>query len=392
MIARRLRTMKGPLAASQRDARNCRRASRCDAAEDSMRTLNSRVATRRTAVTLIELLVTIAIISILATALLGVAAVAGNTAREARTKTMITRLHTLLMEHFDTYKTRRVRLNQNLRNAIADNSSFNGTQRGQALAEARLYALREMMLTEMPDRWTDVLLNNVSGSPLNTIYLENRTALSQAYLRKYIQIVAVTNKLTGVTNTALEIADNQGAECLYMTIMLATGDGEARSLFSENNIGDVDGDGAPEFLDGWGRPISFLRWAPGFESEIQLNFESLNAMSPMEANLAVASDHDPFDIFRVDLVAFRLVPLIYSDGQDEENGFVDPGSSYKPWLKITSLINWNSFSSWGNNFPYFPLNLRITPYLEITTGKYLGSDNDQSASTDNIHNHLLGTR
>ncbi len=60
-----------------------------------------------------------------------------------------------------------------------------------------------------------------------------------------------------------------------MVITLATADGEARTLFGENSIGDTDGDGAPEFVDGWGHPINFLRWAPGFESQIQLDANQL---------------------------------------------------------------------------------------------------------------------
>ena len=32
---------------------------------------------------------------------------------------------------------------------------------------------------------------------------------------------------------------------------------------------DVDGDGLPEFVDGWGRPISFIRWPAGFRSVLQ---------------------------------------------------------------------------------------------------------------------------
>ena len=43
-----------------------------------------------------------------------------------------------------------------------------------------------------------------------------------------------------------------------------------RDLFNESSIGDVDQDGFPEFLDAWGTPIRFLRWAPGFtDSELQ---------------------------------------------------------------------------------------------------------------------------
>ncbi len=61
-----------------------------------------------------------------------------------------------------------------------------------------------------------------------------------------------------------------------MIVTLACGDGEAKTLFKESEIGDTDGDGAPEFLDGWKHPISFLRWAPGFDSQIQLNLNTLN--------------------------------------------------------------------------------------------------------------------
>ncbi len=64
-----------------------------------------------------------------------------------------------------------------------------------------------------------------------------------------------------------------------MIVTLACGDGEAKTLFKESEIGDTDGDGAPEFLDGWKHPISFLRWAPGFDSQIQLNLKTLTGMN-----------------------------------------------------------------------------------------------------------------
>ena len=53
---------------------------------------------------------------------------------------------------------------------------------------------------------------------------------------------------------------NEAAECLYMIVMLSTPD--ARSQFSDSEIGDTDNNGFPEFLDGWGNPIFFLRWSP----------------------------------------------------------------------------------------------------------------------------------
>ena len=65
-----------------------------------------------------------------------------------------------------------------------------------------------------------------------------------------------------------------------MVITMACGDGEARTLFSENSIGDTDGDGAPEFLDGWKHPINFLRWAPGFDSQIQIDAHQFDTQDP----------------------------------------------------------------------------------------------------------------
>jgi prepilin-type N-terminal cleavage/methylation domain-containing protein len=377
-------------------------------------TLGSRLP--RSGVTLIELLIVITIISILAALVLGVAAVANETARQAQTKHIVERLHTLLTEFYGTFKTRRVKLNPAVESAI---NSLNKTpaEKRQLLAEARLYALREMMLMEVPDRWSDVILSRVptqvsTPATINTpLYIDTtgstsqtsgsglygRTPLAAAYLRRYQQLTA--NFSTSSDWAAL--MDNQGAECLYMIITMACGDGEARSLFKEADIGDTDGDGAPEFLDAWGHPINFLRWAPGFDSQIQLNQNVIDQlMSGTQADIAkatgdIAKDHDPFDVYRVEqasgrAAAFRLVPLIYSGGRDGAFGItlVKP---YVTWIPDTSTP-----PAAGFMLPGYP---RLSPYYKITDVDdpamplvYLGSANADGTATDNIHNHLLGTR
>jgi prepilin-type N-terminal cleavage/methylation domain-containing protein len=369
-------------------------------------TPDTRHLTPRSGVTLIELLITILIISILAAAVLGVAAVAGETAREARTRTMISRIHTLLMEHYDSYASRRVKLRPDVINAI-DALSVNSAAKGRLKAEARLYALREMMLIEVPDRWSDVLLNGVPNNPggatwLQPLYLDVsastdfRTELGNVYLRQFRRIAVADNKITGNPNTGEQIKDNQGAECLYMVIMNATGDGEARTLFGETSIGDSDGDGAPEFLDGWGNPINFLRWAPGFDSEVQYNAEELDnppTGSSADAWTAAANaDHDPFDLYRVDPRALRLVPLIYSPGRDEDSG-LNSEVGYVTWRNTTA-----SFPSFSANFtvppPYVapqlnPYRIGAPPDWPV---EYRGSENGENTATDNIHNHLIATR
>jgi hypothetical protein len=342
-------------------------------------------------------LITITIISILAALVLGVAAVAAEKARENHSRHVVTRLHTLLTQFYDSFKTRRVRLDQDVLQAIQDADFRNNFDRGRALAEARLYALREIMLLEIPDRWSDVLLQDIGTgqvpifSAKEPLYLNERTDLANVYLRRYRRLIGHKNSISGEDNTPGDIRLNQGAECLYMVITLATGDGEARSQFAEKSIGDTDGDGAPEFLDGWGNPIEFLRWAPGFDSQIELSLPALDLMTPSEADAAVANDHDPFDVFRAEADAFRLVPLIYSAGRDEEYGIYD-ASLYVAWLHTSPAPTVNT-----NQPPY--VEPQLTPYVKpASLPYYLGVSNgliDPSLSdtaTDNVHNHLLGLK
>jgi prepilin-type N-terminal cleavage/methylation domain-containing protein len=362
----------------------------------------------RTGFTLIELLIAITIIAILAGLILGVASVAGETARHRKTEQMIARLHTLLMDHYETYKTRRVSVRQQIIdgiNASTDPKYDSQGEKGQARAFARLYALRELILMEVPDRWSDILLTDVPDNPASGVQggrvgyamlpyfqdnsqaspISGRTGLTDVYLRRYAHIATSTNSLTGEPNTGQDITDNQGAECLYLVITLATGEGEARSLFGESTIGDTDGDGAMEFLDGWDRPINFLRWAPGFDSQIQMNANDylplpVNALWLTNAN----KDHDPFDVYRVDPPAFRLVPLIFSAGGDETFGvrLVKPHVALRGVRRPPIRENPNE---WPAIFPW-----GLSEADEDGMRVFLGTESE--GATDNVHNHLLGNR
>lgn len=356
--------------------------------------VRSTLEARRHGLTLVELLITITIIAILAGLVLGVATVAGETARERQTQHMIERLHTLLLEHYDTYKTRRVRLNPAVEAAIDGLPNASSAVKGRLRAEARLYALRELMVMEIPDRWSDILLTGVPASnagnvtPVSPRYLDlsgaidshGRTPLASVFLRRYFQIA---QNATSAAQVAA-LLENQGAECLYLIITIACGEGEARAMFGERSIGDTDGDGAMEFLDGWGRPIHFLRWAPGFDSQIQINANQLGV--PDAGNsawiAAASNDHDPFDMFRVDQFAFRLVPLIFSAGRDETLG-VRLVARHVTWVPSQTPPA-------GLMLPGYP---RLSAYWKVNDvdgAVYLGTTSEGFA--DNIHNHLLGLR
>ena len=345
----------------------------------------------RHGVTLVELLIAAAIIGILAAITLGAAAAANSAARTSKTRTMISKLHALLMERWESYEARRTELTFDVERQLERMSFPTAQNRHHFMTAVRLNAMRELMLSEMPDRWSDVYLNNgAQGGNVatpNLLYTE-RSALSRTYYNAYRQIVGRRNSLTGTTNTIEDIRRFQGAECLYLIIMNATGDGEARAQFHESDIGDVDGDGAREFLDGWGRPINFVRWAPGFDStlqgsitrdmSLQLNDEQLNNAMVAFAN----QDHDPFDVYRSQLQAFRLVPLIYSAGPDQQYGVLIIEDS-ETWPQAPNQrLSRGLIESFAPN-PYRAYGREL---LGMAAAQNL------TAQDDNIHNHLIEGR
>ena len=78
----------------------------------------------------------------------------------------------------------------------------------------------------------------------------------------------------------------------------AAADQDVTAHFRPNEIGDTNGNGLPEFVDGWGNAIRFRRWPVGFSSPVQ----------------------DGSSV---------LLPLIYSSGEDGDFGFADSDCSYR---------------------------------------------------------------
>ncbi|TWU28287.1 prepilin-type N-terminal cleavage/methylation domain-containing protein [Bythopirellula polymerisocia] len=349
----------------------------------------------RLGVTLIELLIAIAIIATLSAVFLGASRSAMESARAARTKTTISKLHTLLMEQYASYMTRTIDLAPGFKQSI---NGLPANVRTAVTQDMRLLALREQMKYEMPDHWSD--LND------NPVMLFRKPAVASIYDRRYQKVL---NWANGDSDKLAKVVQHQAAECLYLTIMYLTGDGEARTLFSSQDIGDTDGDGAPEFLDGWGNPIAWVRWPAGFVARSSL----------MAGD--TTTDHDPFDPFKrnladvlpaggsayplndvfvrqaVDqlrgtnnstsnqLTGFRLVPLIYSSGPDGisdintagNRSIISSGIALDPYA-IDPAFSTLSFSPTTPNYQ---------------TGLPSDGNNDgEDNSVDNIHNHVLDNR
>ncbi|MCA9184935.1 MAG: type II secretion system protein [Pirellulaceae bacterium] len=287
--------------------------------------------------TLVELLMTIMVITVLTSMVLFAMAGAQNTAKENRTRAQVARLQELVMTEYEQYESRPIPpLNPAFEAAVAaQNVATGGKLVAQMRARARLEAVRELMRMEMPSRIDDVIFDPA--------VLASRPALNQAYLRRINSLPGGPTSWTG---------DYQQAECLYMIISkIPSGDVSALEFFQQDEIGDVDGDGMPEILDGFGNPIRWLRWAPGFLSNKQSS---------------LSGDGDPFDPMGVDArentvlattpptrLAFTMYPVVFSAGPDGKEGItMDFGSSvnYGPAASGPPYPSWNASLFW--NDPY----------------------------------------
>ncbi len=280
--------------------------------------------------TLVELLVTITIIAMVAGMSFGALQWARRAAAEEKTRQTIAKLNSIIMRKYESYRTRRAPI------------STTGLTPAQS-AQKRLDALRELMQMEMPERFADITTNPINYSDWGSTTIISRPAASQRYLN-----------ILNSTKT-LPTEDNASAECLYMIV--SVNNPEELAHFRPDEIADTDEDGRPEFIDGWGMPIRFLRWPAGF-------VQTSSAAAPLQSGIAT-TDHDPFDTRKIDATAYKLTPLIYSAGPDKTYGLNSGDSAY--FYDYATAGRLDPYASSGGNRIGAPLLTDTTSHLDNIT-------------------------
>jgi prepilin-type N-terminal cleavage/methylation domain-containing protein len=323
---------------------------------------------KRKAFTVVELMIVIAIIALLAAMAASALSNAAEQARAQRTKAIIAKIDQLIGEKWESYRTRAIVY------ARHPNPRIN--------ARNRLYAMRELQRMELPDSVLDVWDNPTVLTTIPTATL--------GYRRKA--------KAPGDWS-----GEYENAECLYLIISsMRDGDKSALEYFTSSEIGDVDGDGMPEILDGWGEPIHFIRWPAGFvnkpgpdgawgvagvddDGDGIVDNASENGWPGSDDIIVLtnrqtpdaAKQPDPFDPIRADPRVdpaidsdpnndtYALYPLIFSSGPDREAGIVCNGGTFR----------------------YATTNPPNDPYQTSTDS--FGSFYNYAEAADNITNHWL---
>jgi hypothetical protein len=221
------------------------------------------------------------IIAILAAIFLGALSGAEESARVARTQALVNKLSNMVMARWDVYRTVRLPIALDAK-AIGGgqtqmfDSSNDITRFRQNVARRKMFALREMVRLEMPDRYDDIDPRNfrqvILVRPENP-QIPVRTAIWHAYQRRMTSAKAARKETQNLSLAQfIDRASErfESAEMLYLVVTTNIDSSEVSGEhINSGDWGDTDQDGMPEFLDAWGQPIEFLRWAPGYESALQ---------------------------------------------------------------------------------------------------------------------------
>ena len=144
------------------------------------------------------------------------------------------------------------------------------------------------------------------------------TLFSSARQRGYVATLDALIVLNPGASGLVTINQNASAECLFMIVMQGgLADCLTCTVLDSIPKGDVDGDGAPEFLDAWGQPIRYVLWPAGFEQPIGTKYFDQTA---------------PFDgLPATGATGGSMRPLIVSGGPSKQDSTKFVGMS---WLSL----------------------------------------------------------
>lgn len=381
----------------------------------------------RSAFTLIEVLVVIVLISILSGMVMTAVRGANLTARQARTRSIIAIVDTVIQEQYESYKYRPLAVEiPLLSTTLPAGPILKYEVLPNEAARVRLNMIRDLQRMELPDRITDITIDPSATAPPAILAAVNQPASIIALADRVMQtgigfqrsgdraarvptlvnwftVASPPNRFAAYRRLIRPTwtAEFQSAECLYMIMATSfVGGAPALEQIPSSNIGDTDGDGMPEVLDGWGRPLGFIRWPVGFDDpELSIDRSMPDDFDPLRADFAsipgVNNDLSAGGVSR----PWSIRPLIISAGSDGEFGLQLHASNTGFRYNTASpgaldLMTWPiTAAMMGDELPGRAApNIFVDPFLRhFTTVTSPGSPivGAEGVRADNISNYQL---
>lgn len=360
--------------------------------------------------TLVELLVVMVVIGIMGSMITVAVQGVTQSARASRTRTIIGLIDSVIQEKYDSYKYRSlpVEIPTTAYTTGITGPTLSFEVLGSEAARVRLNMIRDLQRMEMPDRYSDfqgttwapasiygsadrvmIDTSDIDGDLDTTELILTRKYKAQRspFMMSWFSSSAPPSLVGAYRARVTSGATNefQSAECLYLILATSYSAGTpAIDAIPTSNIGDIDGDGMFEILDGWGYPIGFIRWPVGYDDPNGV----IDVTTP-----------DEFDLFRSDFyytisptptpsstavlpavnvnagttpAPWAMRPLIISPGEDGEYGITfDPinasGTSFpaydyasSTWAWPRDAANMGAEESQGRGTSAYPW---VDPYL-----------------------------
>ena len=293
-----------------------------------------RLTVNRQAFTLVELLVVCAVMVILAALTLVVISTVAHSSKVTKTRSTIQKLDAAMLQIFETYVDQFAVIKKRI---ALDNPELDEEERQKIAA----HFIRDLMRMELPQTWAEAGADPVEMTHNGKAYSIEASPLLDYYRRAHSS------------------ATKPPSQAALLFLIIQNLRPEALEAFHGSEVADTDGDGLLEFVDAWGNPILFLRWAPAFsDSDWQQNVLSLCdppyvPQSNMQTNrdwwiarderlqkameTASVNHPDPLDE-RTNTVGWFLYPLIYSAGSDGRYG-IHADEDFPPTLGNGNILD-----------------------------------------------------
>ena len=205
--------------------------------------IHQSVQSTRSGFTIVELMMVVAILLFLIATSAFVVRNIGNKAREKATMASIVKINGLLTQRIQAFQ------------------KYLESARSNKEIEAKIYNNYAIFTDSMNQPYLGSKARAISRPVMEIL------AKKDLFRENFPQIPGentdVDDLIDGVEHGTSNPDANLSAEYLYFVLTKHDAYGISpvgEDAFSTSEVGDTDGDGLKEFVDGWGRPLRFYRW------------------------------------------------------------------------------------------------------------------------------------